>query len=71
MNGVFLAGDCTASVPTGLGFGNGCDALITDEICLHVCNFGYQDNNNGQGQVYNCEAGNLSGILLTCEGLLF
>jgi hypothetical protein len=58
--------DCSATVPTGAGYGTECDELVTDDTCTQTCTTGYSDNNNGDGQDYTCSAGEFVGTLLEC-----
>jgi len=55
------------NIPTGDGYGDHCSSLETDSSCLHTCDNGYTDNNDGNGQVYTCPQGIFDAVeLLVC-----
>lgn len=49
--------DCTSNVPVEKGMDQGCNSLVTGATCKHMCTAGYDDNNAGQGKVYECKGG--------------
>ena len=61
------ANDCSEQVPSGPGYSDGCASLVTGGECMHECEEGYSDNNDGFGQQYSCDGGNFVGTALVCK----
>jgi hypothetical protein len=58
--------NCTAMIPTGVGYDDGCRQLVSGGSCSHRCTAGFTGNNLGQPKIYTCLNGTIAEPLLLC-----